>query len=271
MIKEKVTPFKVAATTLCVAGAIMVSLAKREDDGGGHGGNWSNLSLGTDDVGGIGGNWSIAGGLLRGGYRGKGGASNCPNSTSVSASAARAGHGVEAAEAQAPSSEGYGYVMCLLSTTLYAVFEVAYKRFACDEKDDFPLANSQRFLGLIGLSCLAFTWVFPILDVTGIENFTWYVMEAHVRPPHLLFCFSSAVAWGGGQVLWGSIRMLCIVSPPTPLPVFTSRPYSHSHPPSLFGTRRNDHTARVLRSDIATWRRVCGHAGQTKSRARRFC
>lgn len=48
--------------------------------------------------------------------------------------------------------QGFGYAMCFLSTALYAIFEVLYKRFATHVEDPFPVANSQRFLGLIGCS-----------------------------------------------------------------------------------------------------------------------
>lgn len=43
--------------------------------------------------------------------------------------------------------------------------------------DPFPLANSQRFLGLIGVGVLIFTPFFPLLDYVGFEKF-------ELPPPH---------------------------------------------------------------------------------------
>ena len=48
-----------------------------------------------------------------------------------------------------------------------------YKKYATHPADPFPLANSQRFLGLIGFAVVTLTWVFPVLDHTGVEPWAW--------------------------------------------------------------------------------------------------
>eukprot|EP01067_Filipodium_phascolosomae_P001454 Filipodium_phascolosomae@DN1965_c0_g1_i1.p1 len=65
-----------------------------------------------------------------------------------------------------------GYVLCFLSMVLYALYEVLYKKWAVHMKDEFPIANSVRFLGLVGVS--TFLFCAPpllVLDSFGIESF----------------------------------------------------------------------------------------------------
>ncbi|CEM02758.1 unnamed protein product [Vitrella brassicaformis CCMP3155] len=50
----------------------------------------------------------------------------------------------------------FGYGMCFLSMVLYACYEVFYKKWASHAGDPYPLANSLRFLGLMGCSTLLF-------------------------------------------------------------------------------------------------------------------
>ena len=67
-----------------------------------------------------------------------------------------------------------GYAWCICSVLLYAGFEVLYKKYACDDNDPYPVANSQRFFGLLGVAAVATMWpIFFVLDATGFEPFVW--------------------------------------------------------------------------------------------------
>ena len=66
-----------------------------------------------------------------------------------------------------------GYSLCLCSTIAYALFEVLYKKKACSDDDEQALPNSQRFLGLVGVSVLLLLPLFPVLHYAGVEHFVW--------------------------------------------------------------------------------------------------
>jgi len=67
-----------------------------------------------------------------------------------------------------------GYAWCLASVVLYAAYEVLYKKYVCHPDDPLPLANSQRFFGLLGvLTCLTVWPFFFILNATEYEVFAW--------------------------------------------------------------------------------------------------
>jgi drug/metabolite transporter (DMT)-like permease len=73
---------------------------------------------------------------------------------------------------QGGTDQPIGYVWEIGSVILYAIYEVFYKKYCCDDKDPFPTANSQRFFGLAGLVTLLVIWpFFFVLDHTGVEKF----------------------------------------------------------------------------------------------------
>lgn len=79
---------------------------------------------------------------------------------------------------QGGTDKAIGYVWEIGSVVLYAVYEVFYKKFCCDDNDTFPTANSQRFFGLAGLLTLLTIWpLFFLLDHTGVEPFRWPTRE----------------------------------------------------------------------------------------------
>eukprot|EP00039_Didymoeca_costata_P015007 m.248651 g.248651 ORF g.248651 m.248651 type:complete len:409 (+) comp16135_c0_seq15:178-1404(+) len=149
ILKEKVTWSKTAATTLCVAGALIVSLTKKSTS------RSHNLTWTFDDD-----------------NEGLGFGNFFPHSESI-----------DYAPLQQKNNQNltFGYAITLLSTFLYAVFEVLYKRLACSDKDTFPLANSQRFLGLVGISVIVLFPLFPILHYTHVEEFVWPTREVGMK------------------------------------------------------------------------------------------
>ena len=121
-----------AATSLSVAGSMMVSFAKRDTA--------ASTSTRTSTRG-----WGLppdAAGLFRllpsealdatdgvhfDNFGPRGQQLQCPNATR--------NHSGEVA----PTQEGYGYAMCFVSTAGYALFQVLYKRYACKDDDLFPI------------------------------------------------------------------------------------------------------------------------------------
>eukprot|EP00041_Stephanoeca_diplocostata_P011691 m.193357 g.193357 ORF g.193357 m.193357 type:complete len:402 (-) comp18633_c0_seq1:241-1446(-) len=68
--------------------------------------------------------------------------------------------------------EGFGYVMCIASTLLYAIFEVLYKKWACSDDDTVKFANAFRFIGIIGITVLWQTPIYVLLEhVGGVASF----------------------------------------------------------------------------------------------------
>ena len=69
-----------------------------------------------------------------------------------------------------PTALGYGLV--ILSTVLYSLYEVLYKRLATSHKDTAPIMNTVRMLGLIGIWYLILVAPFLIIaHFTGLERF----------------------------------------------------------------------------------------------------
>eukprot|EP00053_Salpingoeca_punica_P004276 m.48326 g.48326 ORF g.48326 m.48326 type:complete len:340 (+) comp12722_c0_seq1:162-1181(+) len=67
-----------------------------------------------------------------------------------------------------------GYMWCLASGVLYAIYEVGLKKFTMAREDAFPVANSFRMVGLIAVLSLLTLWpMLPVLDVAGVEPFAW--------------------------------------------------------------------------------------------------
>lgn len=197
LLFTKVTVWKVLATIFCVAGTLVVSFSKAGASGNhsNHSNNYTALmySDGNDDVFGP-PSWAEqepaaaspetllwsrvmpghpAGASAYAAYR--------PTGSDAGVS------GGDASDGTGPIvREGFGYAMCFLSTALYAIFEVAYKKWATHEDDPFPVANSQRFLGLIGCSVMLLAWIFPILNAYPrltntshpVEVFEWPTGEA---------------------------------------------------------------------------------------------
>mmetsp|Transcript_78 Transcript_78/g.175 ORF Transcript_78/g.175 Transcript_78/m.175 type:complete len:386 (-) Transcript_78:70-1227(-) len=75
---------------------------------------------------------------------------------------------------QGGKDSAIGYVWEIGSVILYAVYEVFYKKYCCDDSDTFPTANSQRFFGTTGVMSLLVLWpLFFAFDKTGYEKFEW--------------------------------------------------------------------------------------------------
>lgn len=65
-----------------------------------------------------------------------------------------------------------GYIICFASMTLYAAYEVFFKKWASHPADPVPLMNSMRFLGLMGAATLIFgAPPILVLDLFGVEPF----------------------------------------------------------------------------------------------------
>ena len=70
------------------------------------------------------------------------------------------------------SESTLGYFLVILSTILYSLYEVLYKRFATNPKDTAPILNTVRMLGLIGIWYIIIIAPFIIIaHFTGLEKF----------------------------------------------------------------------------------------------------
>jgi len=157
------------ATVFCVAGALVVSLTKPDStgcSGHAHAHNHTNTTGYYEDMD------TEWGPLSYEPFAEPGGVASMVQGGKV----AKPCNGTSS---DALTDTTYGYFMVFLSTFMYATFEVLYKKLATRKNDPFPLANSQRFLGLIGLSVALFTPLFPFLDYIGFEEFEW-------PPPHAM-------------------------------------------------------------------------------------
>jgi len=78
----------------------------------------------------------------------------------------------ELIRASASENTAGGYAWCLGSVVLYAAYEVVYKKYVTDSNDPVPIANSQRFLGLIGVMTLVLVWplFFLLNEVPGLDT-----------------------------------------------------------------------------------------------------
>ena len=70
------------------------------------------------------------------------------------------------------SESTLGYFLVVLSTIIYSLYEVLYKRFATSPKDTAPIVNTIRILGLIGIWYIILVAPFLIIaHFTGLERF----------------------------------------------------------------------------------------------------
>lgn len=96
----------------------------------------------------------------------------CGYLTNATRGSAEAGHSAELTHSQQTAG---GYIWCLVSVILYAAYEVLYKKYATRDGDPFPIANSQRFFGMLGVAAVAlvwpllFVWPFPPSDLCAAQ------------------------------------------------------------------------------------------------------
>ena len=65
-----------------------------------------------------------------------------------------------------------GYILVIVSTILYSLYEVLYKRFATKKDDTAPIMNTIRLLGLIGIWYIIIVAPFIVIaHFTGLERF----------------------------------------------------------------------------------------------------
>ena len=71
-----------------------------------------------------------------------------------------------------------GYAWCIISVLLYAGFEVLYKKYACNDDDPYPVANSQRFFGLLGVAAVT-----PMTSTSWLTHMALLALPPPPPPP----------------------------------------------------------------------------------------